>query len=282
MEEKKRGRKKKDEKIIKQPSEPVEKKKRGRKKKWEVETSKNILNTDNGSEDIISFHKNEKKDNTLPDSYHSKNISFGNLNITIHTNPDTINTAEYKKSLSKIPEVKNEECKIIYSDTEEDYITENLSNKLHVVDNSNKMKVMKYFEDSYSSGKEISSSIFRCMNCHHNFYNKPFFLPYEYDTRLKRYKITGNFCSPNCVKSYAMDSKIFSNKIHLVGQMYRTLFSNDYNIKCAPPINTLKCYGGKLSIEEYRSNFLDNKIYSLKNINCKIEHIEITEKINNL
>lgn len=275
--EKKRGRKKKD--IEQQPTENIEKKKRGRKKKWEVETSKNILN--NNSEDIISFHKNENESETVKDNYDSKSISFGNLNITVHTNTDTLDTEDYKKSLVK-NNTKNEECKIVLSDTEEDYVMDNISQRLNVVNNTNKIKTMKHFKDSYSSGKEIVSSIFRCMNCHHNFYNKPFFLPYDYDNRLKRYKVTGNFCSPNCVKSYAMDSKIYSNKVYLVGQMYRTLFSNEYKIKCAPPINTLKCYGGTLSIEEYRSNFLDDKEYTLKNINCKIETLEITEKMSRL
>jgi len=275
--EKKRGRKKKDSTVP--PKEPVEKKKRGRKKKWEVETCQKLLNTEDGSEDIISFPQNNQAEKVPTENYDSKNVSFGNLNIIIHSNRESVDTFKYKQSLISN---KVEDCKIVYSDTEEDYITDNNSQKFSVVKKQNKIKAMKHFKDVYSTGEEILQSKFRCMYCHHEFSNKPFFLPYDYEQKLQRYKIMGNFCSPNCVKAYSINSKIFCTKIHLVGQMYRSLFSKDYRIKPAPPINILKCYGGTLSIDEFRANFINNIEYSLININCKIKSIEIVEKINNM
>jgi len=116
------------------------------------------------------------------------------------------------------------------------------------------------------------------MYCQHTFNNKPFFLPYDYNEKIKRYKIMGNFCSPNCVKAYALNSKIYSNKMYIIGQMYRKLFTANFNIKPSPPINLLRCYGGTMSIEEFRSTFYKNKDYVLHNINCKIQSLDIIEK----
>ena len=140
------------------------------------------------------------------------------------------------------------------------------------------MKVMKYFTNEFDSGNEILISPYRCYHCHHNFNNKPFFLPIDYNCELNRFKVTGNFCSPNCVKTYALNSKIYQNRIYLIGHMYRKLFGPNYTIKPAPPIQTLKEYGGKLSIEEFRANFDNSKQYSVKNIFCKVLMDEVIEK----
>jgi hypothetical protein len=252
---------------------PVEKKKRGRKKKWEVETCQKLL--EGGcSDDVISFPQNEKESTDLYDS--TKSISFGNLNIVIHSK-DTESTAGYKELLmSNNKRTERVECKIDYSDTE-DFIDNN-SSSLLTVNKPIKIKTMKHYSDTYSTGVEMVMSNIRCMHCHHEFTNRPYFLPYDYEPTLKRYKVTGNFCSPGCVKTYAMNSQIFKNKIYLLGQMYRSLFSAKYRIKMAPPINTLKCYGGTLNIHQFRANSLDNVEYSLDKINCKIKQIDVIEK----
>lgn len=129
---------------------------------------------------------------------------------------------------------------------------------------------MKYFKNEFDTGNEIIMSPYRCYHCHHNFNNKPFFLPIEYDSSLYKFKVTGNFCSPNCVKTYALNSKIYSTRLYLIGHMYRKLFGANYTIKPAPPIQCLKEYGGKLSIQEYREVFDNLKQYSLKNICSKV------------
>ena len=271
--EKKRGRKKKEPVEI---QEPVEKKKRGRKKKWETSSSKHVFNQ--VEQDTVSFsdnHSSEKQNET----HGSHCIPFGNLNITIHSNNDSIDTDQIKNALIG-KNIKYSKCKIVISDSEDDYKLEIESNKTKKIDsdNSKKIKTMKVYSDIYSSGKEILSTSIRCMYCHHTFNNKPFFLPYDYNSQLKRYKVTGNFCSPNCVKAYGIESLSFKNKVHLIGQMYRELFSVNFNIRPSPPINTLKCYGGNLSIEEFRSVLYKNKEYILHNINCKIKTIDLTEQ----
>ena len=306
-----RGRKKKvQQETEDNPSIDIEqlqieqvKKKRGRKKKWEVETTTKLI--ENGP---ISFSENNNKEEIkqIDDNYEAQNILFGNLNIKVHSNKETVQVDDIKESLKKN---SNSACKINltnsdYEDSDDeignDEIFDNYDNNNMITDNSNKikstktkiaklqnsnkkiveknMKVMKYFTNEFDSGNEILISPYRCYHCHHNFNNKPFFLPIDYNCELNRFKVTGNFCSPNCVKTYALNSKIYQNRIYLIGHMYRKLFGPNYTIKPAPPIQTLKEYGGKLSIEEFRANFDNSKQYSVKNIFCKVLMDEIIEK----
>ena len=279
------------------------KKKRGRKKKWEVETTTKLIENR-----PISFSENNNKEEIkqINDNYEAQNILFGNLNIKVHSNKETVQVDDIKESLKK---KSNSTCKINltnsdYEDSDDeignDEIFDNYDNNNMITDNSNKikstktkiaklqnsskkiveknMKVMKYFTNEFDSGNEILISPYRCYHCHHNFNNKPFFLPIDYNCELNRFKVIGNFCSPNCVKTYALNSKIYQNRIYLIGHMYRKLFGPNYTIKPAPPIQTLKEYGGKLSIEEFRANFDNSKQYSVKNIFCKVLMDEVIEK----
>jgi len=262
-EKKTRGRKKKiiDPDSIKIIPEDVVKKKRGRKKKWEVETTSKLL--DNNE---IIFSENIKTNlNTeiISENYERQDISFGNLNIKVHTNKDLINTENIISTLKK-----NEKCKInlTKSDFEDFELESNNRKKIEI----KKIKVMKYHKDTFDSGNDILLSHNRCYNCHHKFQNKPFFLPIDYCPKTSRYKVCGNYCSPNCVKTYANNHKVYYTKSYLVGQMYKKLFGYDYVIKPAPPIEILKEYGGTLSINEFRQNFYNDDKYSLKNINCKL------------
>lgn len=296
-----RGRKKKIQQEIEDDSKvdleqlQIEqvKKKRGRKKKWEVETTTKLI--ENGP---ISFSvKNYKEEiKQIDDNYEAQNILFGNLNIKVHSNKETVQVDDIKESLKK---KDNSSCKINLTNSDyEDSDNEELCNNNIFTDNSNQiknkkisklhnsskkiveknMKTMKYFTDEFDSGNEILISPYRCYHCHHNFNNKPFFLPVDYNSDLNRFKVTGNFCSPNCVKSYALNSKIYENRIYLIGHMYRKLYGPNYIIKPAPPIQTLKEYGGKLSIDEFRANFDNLKQYSIRNIFCKVITDEIIEK----
>ena len=275
------------------------KKKRGRKKKWEVETTTKLI--ENGP---ISFSENNNKEEIkqIDNNYEAQNILFGNLNIKVHSNKEIVQVDDIKESLKK---KGNSICKINltnsdYEDSDDEEITDNYDSYNMITDNSNKIKsvktkiaklqnsnkkiveknikVMKYFTNEFDSGNEILISPYRCYHCHHNFNNKPFFLPIDYNCELNRFKVTGNFCSPNCVKTYALNSKIYQNRIYLIGHMYRKLFGPNYTIKPAPPIQTLKEYGGKLSIEEFRANFDNSKQYSVKNIFCKVLMDEVIEK----
>ena len=270
------------------------KKKRGRKKKWEVETTTKLIDS---CPILFMETKNENKNREIEENYEEHNVSFGNLNIKVHSNKEAIIVDDIKDNLKKEND-SSLKCKIDltnsdYEDFEEECDSNRFthSDKLDKSNKSNKsnkivldytksirqskiieknIKLMKYFVDEFDNGNEILVSPYRCYHCHNTFNNKPFFLPIEYNSELKRFKVTGNFCSPNCVKAYGLNSKTYCNKVYLIGFMYRILFGTNYNIKPAPPIQCLKEYGGKLTIQEYRATFDNNKQYNLKDICSKV------------
>tara|TARA_B100000768_G_scaffold181607_1_gene205354 strand:- start:661 stop:1443 length:783 start_codon:yes stop_codon:yes gene_type:complete len=251
---KKRGRKKKEvivsEASLAIPEEPV-KKKRGRKKKWETTTFKNNYINDTDIEDV-SFDNNED----VQEDYSSNALSFGNLCIQVHDKEKEENV-----DITDFFTEHNKECNIILSDDEEDTCD-------NIKDN---VKSIKHYNKSIDVTKtKQQSNEIRCYNCHHAFTCIPFYLPIDYCSKLRRYKLFGNFCSPNCAKSYCLSSKTFQNKSYLVGQFYRALFGQDFRIKCAPNIFTLKEYGGDKSIDEFRKLSYTNSRYTMNNIHTKV------------
>jgi len=148
MEEKKRGRKKKEQ-VENNPGIVPEKKKRGRKKKWEIETCRNILNPSD-YQDVVSFSQ-EKEETQYTDNYDSQQISFGNLNIVVHTNKDIPDINKLHQTL--IDDSSINDCKIDISDSEDDYILEDKTNKIYSTIKHSKTKTLVLYDNIHSSGK---------------------------------------------------------------------------------------------------------------------------------
>lgn len=260
MEEvKRRGRKK----IIQDPievipddqEEPV-KKKRGRKKKWETTPFKNNYSTDGNEK--ITFKESE---NINTEKYTTNALNFGNLCIKVHDNKDS----EQDTSLDNYFVNKKESgCEIQLSSDEEDTCN---------IKKSSTRQLRHYVSNNDVTNVKLKLTDIRCFNCHHTFKTPPFFLPFDYSNFLDRYKLFGNFCSPNCAKSYCINNKTFENKVYLIGQFYRKLFGPDFRITPAPSVLNLNTYGGKMSIEEFRDSLYKNSRYTINNINCKIVYI---------
>ena len=304
---KKRGRKKKEVQSDNVETKVLEKKKRGRKKKWEIETTTKVLN----HTPIIFTEKlvDKPNDEIHTDKYDQEHVLFGNLNIKLHTNKDTINYDSIKNSLKQKTNnrinltASDLDSDSSHEDEEENLLKYEYSENYDIIKKSNdkqeikkkndkkqknnietkkypvkNIKCMKFFSDDFDSGKEILLSNIRCYNCHHNFNTQPFFLPTDYCVSTKRYKVTGNFCSPNCVKSYALNSKTLNSKAYLVGEMYRKLLGQTELIKPAPPIQVLKEYGGTMTISEYRKSFHEQQTYNLLPICSKIIYQDVIIK----
>ena len=247
---KRRGRKKLSEITVE--SENVkheistEKKKRGRKKKWESTVFKtNILET---ADESIIFDKKELDTN---ENYKTENFTFGNLCIKVHD--------KEVQDDNFILNSTNKNCDIIISSDEEDtcelkkrVTTKKIVSDTKCIENTRKL---------------------RCYNCHHVFEGKSFFLPINYCDKLDRFKLYGNFCSPNCVKSFCLNSKNFGSKIHLIGQFYRKLFGAEFRINPAPSIYNLIEYGGEMTIEQFRNSSYKNDKYIMSSISSKVIYI---------
>ena len=95
-----------------------------------------------------------------------------------------------------------------------------------------------------------------CWWCVHPLPQKPcIHLPVRYDDKLDRFTTTGNFCSWQCAKAYAIDMSIAkSGEIQSILALMRLkAFGKFVPLWAAPKRQFLKCFGGTMTIEEFRS-----------------------------
>lgn len=85
------------------------------------------------------------------------------------------------------------------------------------------------------------------INLPENYYNNTFYC-------------IGNFCSYNCAKSYNIDINDFITykRNSLLNLLYFMTYLKYTEIKMAPHWLTLEEYGGILTIEKFRENFISN------------------------
>lgn len=94
-----------------------------------------------------------------------------------------------------------------------------------------------------------------CWWCMHGLPQRPcIHLPIRYDDKLDRFTCMGNFCSWPCAKAFALDMNT-SRSGEM--QMYLALMRKKAygkSVPCwpAPKRWALKCFGGTMSIEEFR------------------------------
>jgi hypothetical protein len=95
-----------------------------------------------------------------------------------------------------------------------------------------------------------------CWWCVHPFTNSPFGLPIKFDNNT--YQIQGCFCSLNCAKAYNVKENNYrmSEVNSLIEDFRRDIFGvNSYPVTMAPPRQTLRVFGGYLTIEDFRKEF---------------------------
>jgi len=95
-----------------------------------------------------------------------------------------------------------------------------------------------------------------CWWCVHPLPQRPcIHLPIKYEDRLDRFTTIGNFCSWACAKAYALDmSTSRSGEIQsILAMMRRRAFGKFLPLWHAPKRQALACFGGTMTIEEFRT-----------------------------
>lgn len=280
-----RGRKPK----IKESSENVIKKKRGRKKKCEM----NLENTPkisgyNPNGDSIDTEDNKIKFGPTENFDNFENLNFGILRIKRHNIVSKKIEDEPKKSYD------TNQCNInfnwiidnIKSETNNDELPpkpkkeNNLSQFFNVkpkeFTNTNKITnnvVPKktncnYIKILYNYSPQIPEKTdVWCWWCCHPFDNTPRFIPTKYDEIRQRFKVIGNFCSWSCAKTFFYNDQRYStgSKSFMFSTLINVIHGRRYEVPYAPPKETLRVFGGKLSIEEFRNR--DTNVYYEINTN---------------
>ena len=134
-------------------------------------------------------------------------------------------------------------------------------NDIHSILRNSKTNVEKcltQMDDCNKTGTWAKNTSVHCWWCCHPFDNPPCAIPNEFKNGV--YNVYGVFCSPECAAAYSFDDTRTSTDIWerytLLNMLYRNVYSDKhYKIKLAPPRQTLKIFGGSLSIKEFRANF---------------------------
>lgn len=112
-------------------------------------------------------------------------------------------------------------------------------------------KMVNYYVTNYTEDT-------KCFWCKHKFCTPAIGLPENYNNN--KFELIGHFCSFNCAKAYNLD--LCDNNIwkrnSLLDFLYLQTYNEDIEIIPAPHWKVLKDFGGKLSIEQFRDDFIIN------------------------
>ena len=282
---KKRGRKPKF-----KPEEVIEKipKKRGRKPKEKVYSVKELPKTfyeENKNETLIlhlPINIEEKNNEPMPLSDNNNNLNImeenNNNQNEMFNLPTQINFLEDNSNIQEHNNMEiNNFTNNIKSEIKEikqgNNLIENNSEKAWQIDEKNNNKVLKKnlrnilyeFMDSNKEKVWPDKTNISCWWCCHKFDNVPCSLPYSY--KKEKFYVRGVFCTFNCAASYNFslnDDNVYE-RYSLLNLMYKKLYYRKFiKINLSPPRESLKLFGGYLSIEEFRENSLSNdKLFNL-------------------
>jgi len=148
--------------------------------------------------------------------------------------------------------------------------------------------ILMEFED-LENRQELMTNIC-CWHCCHNFTNSPIGIPQRYVD--DKFHVKGIFCSFNCALTHNYNStdieSVIQEREALLRLMYKknAQLTNSYDnekLIYAPPKESLKKFGGSLTIEEFRKNGkVINVIYPpMISIIPQLEENELFEQKNN-
>lgn len=278
-----RGRKPK----LRESSDSVIKKKRGRKKKCEMNLE-NVpkISGYNPNGDSIDTEDNKIKFGTTEQFDNFENLNFGILRIKRHNIVQKKIEEEPNKSyksnqcninfdwiidntITETPNIKLKPKKennlshfFNVKPKEEDFPEKNKNNIIPKKNNCNYIKILYNYSPRIPEKTDVW-----CWWCCHPFDNTPRFIPTKYDEIRQRFKVTGNFCSWSCAKTFFYNDQRYcgGSKSFMFSVLINVIHGRRYEVPYAPPKETLRVFGGKLSIEEFRRK--DTNIYYEINTN---------------
>jgi len=289
---KKRGRKPKVKEEIVEEKKP---KKRGRKPKEKIYSVKELPKTffeENKNETLIlhlPIKPNEKMENPHPEASNN-DTNFYNINnnekvqdqnnlntqsnlieqnnIKVEENnginlffdndnndKNNINNI-VKEEINSIIDIKPEYSSNVDIPIDSKYEDDCRNNRII---KKNLKNIMYEFINANNEKKWPESTNIHCWWCCNSFNDIPCALPEYY--KKEKFYVNGCFCSFNCCSSYnfSRNDDAMWERYSLLNLMYKKLYNKNFvKINLAPPRETLKMFGGFLSIEEFRE-------YSIRN-----------------
>tara|TARA_B100000780_G_C21125699_1_gene456702 strand:+ start:678 stop:1706 length:1029 start_codon:yes stop_codon:yes gene_type:complete len=252
---KKRGRKKKiktAEETEREKNKP--KQRRGRKPKSQMVIKKDIseyINNKDENETLIlnlkisNIEKNNEED--LDNQYNFNNKLTYNPSIELPTGYDNMdNFTSLPSNISNTVETEEAQHSKINN---------------NIIENK---KIYNSLEEFIENKDWLKSTNVLCWWCCHTFDNSPFGIPIKF--KKEKFFVQGCFCSLECACSYnfyenntTQDKWECYSLINLLSQK----IGNKNIIKLAPHKVSLKIFGGKLDIDEFRNFSNNNKIINV-------------------
>jgi len=158
-------------------------------------------------------------------------------------------------------EAKQEEQNLMYEGVGvEEETSETVVNENRPLQVFSKCELMVEFRESNKIHKLPESTNIACYWCSHSFSTQPCIIPESERNTL--YKVYGNFCCPECSMAYllkeSIDPHIRWDRMALLYRIYDV--DGKGKIYPAPPRESLKLFGGPLSIESYRATISGKKV----------------------
>ena len=211
-------------------------------------------------------HENIEEESSIEDEDEDDNTTYS----TTEENSDNDSQENTYRKLCLQYEDKN----IFYpGDTKENNVMEckyeenNLKIKMNNnVLSQNTNNTMLQFKEANNRNKWPESTSLYCWWCCSPFTNMPCALPIR--KKEENFTVMGCFCSPECAASWNFDNSENEDKwerYSLLNILYKKTFEDmNINIKLAAPRQSLKIFGGNLTIEEFRKNNINyNKIFKI-------------------
>ena len=219
----------------------IQKKKRGRKPKnfniiqAKVDNIKEIDDLINTEEEKIIFH--------LPITIEEVNNAVA-VDVDVAVDTDIFIKSEKDIFYSKI-NIKN--------DSE---LTETLKTSISI--SKTNQNCANNSIHKIATHNLIFSQNTKCWWCRNCFNTPGLELPEDYYNET--FFCTGNYCSFNCMKKYNLElnDSLTWKRDSLINLFYFKLYNEYTEINPAPHWMTLKEYGGCLTLEEFRNNFMIN------------------------
>ena len=97
-----------------------------------------------------------------------------------------------------------------------------------------------------------------CWWCCHQFDNPPCILPDKFYNG--KYYVFGCFCTYNCALAYNLDMNDYktSERTTLLNHLYSDLYKSNIKLEAALPRQSLKMFGGPLTIDKFRKHLVNN------------------------
>ena len=124
-----------------------------------------------------------------------------------------------------------------------------------------KCDLMVQYKELQTAKKIPATTEIACFWCAHSFSWQPSIIPEREEKGV--YRVYGNFCCPNCCMAYllheSLDTHVRWERIALLHRLYGNLYSSG-RIFPSPTRESLKLFGGPMSIQQYRGTVAQGKV----------------------